>query len=321
MLIIGSLFKIMHWPGANIILAISIALLIFVFFPAAFISCYRGNGKKQTALYVTAFFTLFFLFLSAAFKIMHWEGASILLLIGILFPIVVFLPVYLYFHFKEKEESLVNFLYIIFFLVGLSAMSGFLAIDISKEMLTDMTRITDISDLSAYYKLKNELSKNDTNVEEIVNQAKLLLDKINKIKIDLVLTTEDVNKRALTKYNTIQVWEIPNTYGKDAGMEILEAQGKGYYLYEGVNRFYSFLISIPEISTCKSLVHINDLPDLISVKHNEEKKDTWYILDANIPLILLLLRLTEVENIIRLAELEAINLVSNKSLISSIKEI
>lgn len=314
LLIVGSLFKIMHWPGAGIILTVSILSLILAFFPTAFVSCYRENGKKKTALYISAFITLFFLFLSSIFKIMHWEGASILLFIGILFPIIVFLPVYLYFHFKEEEESLTNFLYIIFFLVGLSAMSGFLAVDISKDMLTDMTRITDVTDLSEYYKLKVEQKKEYRNVkpaEEILNQSKSLLDKINGIKIDLALCTESNNSRAITENNVLQIWKLPNIYGKDAGGEILANQGKGYYLLDEINRFYSFLISIPEIKADKSLAYITNLPGLVSIDYNDDNKDTWVIFNSNMPLILVLLRLTEVENCIRLAELEAMSLVCN----------
>ena len=71
------------------------------------------------------------------------------------------------------------------------------------------------------------------------------------------------------------------------------------------------LISIPEIKADKSLAYITNLPGLVSIDYNDDNKDTWVIFNSNMPLILVLLRLTEVENCIRLAELEAMSLVCN----------
>ena len=315
LLIIGSLFKIMHWAGANIILTVSTASLILVFFPLAFINCYRANGKKKTALFIAAFSTLFFIFLSAAFKVMHWEGASILIFIGILFPIVVFLPVYLYFHFKEEEESLTNFLYMIFFLVGLSGMSGFLAIDVSKDLLTDITRVQEISDLSEYYNLKIEQNKDqntDELAESISQQANDLIDQIEGLKEDLTIGTDEVNREAIIADHTIETWKIRNLYGRDAGPEILVARGRGYLLDEALKGYYAYLTSIPEIKENES-DYISQLPGITSMEYQEGNDMSWNITDVNDPLMLNLLRLTAVENVIRLATLEALYFLDEKT--------
>ena len=42
----GSIFKIMHWPGASILLALGFMVLITIFFPLFFYSRYKTYQKK-----------------------------------------------------------------------------------------------------------------------------------------------------------------------------------------------------------------------------------------------------------------------------------
>ena len=44
--IIGSLFKIMHWPGANIMLVLGLGTLAFIFIPIAAKYWYNKNLVK-----------------------------------------------------------------------------------------------------------------------------------------------------------------------------------------------------------------------------------------------------------------------------------
>ena len=51
----GSLFKIMHWPGANIGITFGILSLCLIFIPASFVSSFREEAnKKLKLLYVLA---------------------------------------------------------------------------------------------------------------------------------------------------------------------------------------------------------------------------------------------------------------------------
>ena len=81
---LGGIFKINHFPGANILLTFGIVALSFVFFPVAFISTYRQNESKNGLIYLTAALMGIILFTGALFKIMHWPGASILLIVATL---------------------------------------------------------------------------------------------------------------------------------------------------------------------------------------------------------------------------------------------
>lgn len=312
-LIVGGVFKINHWAGASIILTVSIFFFLLVFLPVALINNYRANGKKKKELYYAAFITLFFIFLAAIFKILHWPGASVLLVAGILMPIVLFLPVYLYFYKREEEESLGNFLYIIFFLVGMSAMTGFLAVDVSKDILVDTIRITDISELSEYYSLKTKLLKtyktNET-FDEIYKKSDALIQRIEKMKNEIVRSVKAKNINAINENGSLEVWYLHGLSNRDAAIEILVNQGNGVRLKKEIDNFHSYLLTIPEIDSCKSLGHIANLPDLICIDHNGANLYGWNVLDINDPMSLIILKLTQVENSIQLASLEAMTIIN-----------
>jgi len=79
--VIGAFFKLMHWPGANMMLIAGLSLLGLIHLALSFM----GNGITQKELYIQyarssgIALTIF----GALFKIMHWPGASTILIAGI----------------------------------------------------------------------------------------------------------------------------------------------------------------------------------------------------------------------------------------------
>lgn len=209
--VLGGIFKIMHWPGAGILLILGYGSLSFIFFPLALRSSFLGDGKKKVGLYLAAFIALFADFLGALFKIMHWPGAGWMLIFGITFPVIVFLPVYIYFHVKEKEKSLVNFMYIMFLLVYLGVMSAFLAVRVQKEVLNDAIRVSYISDIEDYYAMKTKAFDELKSVSEIKSKASELVQFIDEIKIEMVQFPKE-GDLAISESGKVNLWMIK---GKD----------------------------------------------------------------------------------------------------------
>ncbi len=89
----GALFKIMHWPVAGIMLAISFVFVAFVFFPTLLYVMYKEvNRKKQAVTYIIAFVGGILFMASVLFKIMHWPGANFLFLPGMAILAFVLIP-------------------------------------------------------------------------------------------------------------------------------------------------------------------------------------------------------------------------------------
>jgi hypothetical protein len=137
-LFFGTLFKIMHWPGAGWLLVSGMTFLVFAFLPAALVNHYRQEGNRQNmSLYIITWVTCLIVFSSMLFKIMHWPGAGILLIISLPFPYLVFLPVFLIVTSKNKNFNIYNTVFVLFLLAAMSSVSALLALNVSTERVAD----------------------------------------------------------------------------------------------------------------------------------------------------------------------------------------
>jgi len=135
-IVLGTMFKVNHWPGAGILLIGGISVLVIVFLPVALVNSFKDeDNKSRRLLYIITWLTSFVLFTGMLFKIQHWPGAGYLMLISIPFPFLVFLPVFLVVTSKNKEHSIFNTVYMLFLLMILSCFTALLALNVSKEKL------------------------------------------------------------------------------------------------------------------------------------------------------------------------------------------
>jgi len=139
----GALLKINHWPGGGQLLIIGIVMLVMAFLPLALRNHYRAEGEgKNLLLYIVTWLTCFVVFGGMLYKLMHWQGAGIALLIALPFPYVVFLPVFLFVTSKDKNFSIYNTVAVLFLLAGTSISSALLGLNVSKERLDDSMRLS-----------------------------------------------------------------------------------------------------------------------------------------------------------------------------------
>jgi len=107
-LIMGSLFKIMHWPGAGVLLALGIIISSLVFLPLMAILKNKEISAMTDKLVLILGTLVGILFCNfVLFKVMHWPGADLLLFSSISLASFVFLPIY-FFTGIRKPETKVN---------------------------------------------------------------------------------------------------------------------------------------------------------------------------------------------------------------------
>lgn len=136
LMLLGCMAKIMHWPGASIMLVLSVFLFCFWFLPVGIKSNYDNLPvKKMKTLHIVSYLVFAICMMGVLFKIMHWPGASMFLLIGLLSPFVIFLPVYLYHTREEEKTGNKNFLALVLGLMFLAVFSVFLAMNVSRQIL------------------------------------------------------------------------------------------------------------------------------------------------------------------------------------------
>lgn len=110
----ASLFKIMHWPGAGIMLTLGAILLAFLFMPSALGVLWKEtHSGKRIFLYVSAFLTAMFFIAGVVFKIQHWPGSSVVMLIATACGVLLFIPAMLAFKLKEQDNKTKKIIYII----------------------------------------------------------------------------------------------------------------------------------------------------------------------------------------------------------------
>lgn len=93
MIAFGSVFKMMHWPGAGIMFLLGFMMLALVFYPSAISVMKREYKIKGGGLiYPVALISGIALIIGILFKLQHYPGASILLLIGFVLFIFILIP-------------------------------------------------------------------------------------------------------------------------------------------------------------------------------------------------------------------------------------
>jgi hypothetical protein len=314
LIIAGGILKISHIAGASITLIAGIFTLCIMFLPAAVISSYNDSGKRKPLLYIAVFFTVFADFIGALFKIMHWPGASILMAIGIVAPIVVFLPVYLFYHYNEEEASQTNFLYIMFLLVYLSGMSAMLSVNVSKDILTDVIRYEKISNLNDYYQLKKEIGSHDEKIAEVKGKTAELLNYINSVKVRLVVYNNKENKAAVNENGMVNTFKITNYDSRDATGIIMFGQKEALSVKKRLEDYREYLTDLSNTCELKNELIALELLNTNDIGRAEEQQLSWeqhYF--GDLPLIFILQKLTEIENNIIMAETEIITNIGQKA--------
>jgi hypothetical protein len=80
--IVGILFKILHWPGASIILVTSAVLTIGML--ALLLNRKPGPMTVQLRLPAMLIGSVIAIITGGLFKTMHWPGANVLLMLGMI---------------------------------------------------------------------------------------------------------------------------------------------------------------------------------------------------------------------------------------------
>lgn len=128
LLIIGTLFKIQHWPMAGAILTLAALSGILFFIPALALSRLsdQENKVKRPAYIMGAAGTILFA-TGMLFKMQHWPLATLFILSGIIFLVFIAIPMFTWITWKEESHISSKFIFLII---------GFLLIVVPGAMIT-----------------------------------------------------------------------------------------------------------------------------------------------------------------------------------------
>lgn len=105
--IIGTVFKIMHWPGASILILLAIVTFSLVFLPIIyFLKSREAVNNREKAVVALACLTGIVFSLGILFKIMHWPGTNVLGMSAILLAAFGLLPLYFFTGIRHPETKM-----------------------------------------------------------------------------------------------------------------------------------------------------------------------------------------------------------------------
>ena len=100
----GSLFKIMHWPGAAVMIILGSFSFAFLFIPLIILKKFREESfLKDQIIYSLGIILGTVLGLGFIFKIMHWPMATILMLSSIILFNFLYVPAYFISRYNRDE--------------------------------------------------------------------------------------------------------------------------------------------------------------------------------------------------------------------------
>ncbi len=132
--ILGTLFKIQHWPGAGWILALAALSGLLFFVPALFagrMSEQPDKAKKPVYL-IGAAGTICFA-AGMFFKMQHWPAATLLMALGLILLGVIAFPWYTWLSWKEEQHINSKFLFMVIASVAIAVPCALINLNLQRN--------------------------------------------------------------------------------------------------------------------------------------------------------------------------------------------
>jgi len=197
--IIGTLFKIQHWPGAGYILIASVATGLLFFVPALITVIMKNQeNKSERPLFILAVTGSVLYVAGLLFKIQHWPSASLLMLLGVISLGFIALPWYTWLKWKEESHIRPEFLFIVIGALLLAVPGALVNLNLQKGYENVFNPKMEKQQAMYYYLYSNNeaLIKqyHDSAVfptmEQIHARTKELISFISNIEASMVLESE-----------------------------------------------------------------------------------------------------------------------------------
>ena len=232
LLLLGSFFKIQHWPGASLMYVLGAAGLCLLFMPLFLaVRIKEKPGKLSTISNVIGILGAIALCAGILFKIMHWPWASTLMNVGGGLLLFIFLPIYIYNGFKTNTLKTNTIVPLIVAVAGFSLMFSLVRLNSSQVVRSSMLNIQ----YNINKDIESCMSTNNTLASEIsadkkMQEASILAKNINSISEELTLliakskspdiSDEEIKKILITDYIQISetVADLNTIRNKDKGL-------------------------------------------------------------------------------------------------------
>ena len=313
----GTLFKLMHWPYGSILLAVGEILTILTIIVGGINYLFSKHSKTYPkGLLITGIIGLVGFSLGTMFKIQHWPGAAILLLLGSILFFSIFLPIYVYHIYKEEKTVKNSFIFSVYALTFIITFTFLLANPARNILDAYVYRVNELhSSISITENQINTIPKSSKDSNGINQTANTLFNSISNLKKELVIAAGGID----INVNQLKIEDLK--YLKKSGSnkssgDLLE--GKAYILYNDIQEYKSLLIK----GFDKKSFSVDFINGVLFLK--QDNAQDWIAQNFyNVLLVVTINNLTQLQLDIRLAQQEAlssINLIVAENHEKNIKE-
>ena len=252
-LLFGVFFKLMHWPGASLLVVFGAGLFSLIFLPLMMILKFRDEGeKKDKIVFILGLIIGIIAILGMLFKIMHWPYSSILIKLSIGSFIFVFVPVFFINGYRQAEKRFNTIISSFLMVVGASLLFAITNLNMSYAVQTSLYSVN--NHLNNSTKNIVELNQNMYNhftkmndVNKLHENTQQLYSELEKLKIYLISETENIDE------TTAALLSLEKLSHLGDGSKVTDfLMGKGDYTYtkyksslQNYNKTLKDLVALP----------------------------------------------------------------------------
>jgi hypothetical protein len=216
MILCGSLFKIQHWPGANVLILLGVFFLSVLFLPLLFILKFKSTyeNNRSIVLSIIGFISSVLICSGVLFRILHWPNARMITILGCALLILGYLPIYVLSIYKNTTNKINASATIILIIAGVGLFitesgtglarttsdSFWRGVTESNDLLKYNTKLTQ----NTYQLIFSKQTKDSLNLVRLkVLQASTdsMLHYTSKMKAYLISITENMTTAEAEKIN------------------------------------------------------------------------------------------------------------------------
>jgi len=314
----GILFKVLHWPVAGELIFIGWSIIIWIFLPILLFVKLKGSTQRNERLiYLFGVLGLMIFELSTLFKLFHFPGAAILMILGAILIISVFLPMYTWREFKQTGSLNGRYVYVVLCSTIFILLNVLIALNVPRDVLRGfVTEEQNSKEIANYLGQKNErfykdLQKNTDNkhlqqIKTICEESDKLCKYINLIKLDIIKNSEKVDDKT-AEILILNTDAISNRTESGIVNKLMLSENGNVYaskLKLGIEKYKKVVLEpiSPDSLLYKNVVKILDTSD----KRDETENLSWeHYTFRNKMIINSLSILTDIEKKVRMVESQA----------------
>ncbi|MCF8257092.1 MAG: hypothetical protein K9J06_06045 [Flavobacteriales bacterium] len=198
LLLAGTIFKLMHWPGASIMIVLGAGLLVLAYLPLILHYKLKESPSNEYIMHISGWVGLSFSVLGVLFKVMHWPGAGAILLGGMAVLAFLYVPIYFYKQYHTSVNRPVTLstsmvaMTCLILVFALARINPSLNYELGSTMIDDELRAS-ASAASTNQLLYADLGSN-ASAQVLKERTDAVYDYIDDLKATIVFETEDVTE-------------------------------------------------------------------------------------------------------------------------------